>query len=81
MVELNDAIETFRREHGFSQQAWEMFRDSQAEQQRLEAENDRLRTKVQEATALLDFEANLGDPKRAPALREVVKQLTEALED
>jgi hypothetical protein len=45
-----------------------------------EAENERLRTRVQEAAALLDFEANLGDPKRAPALREVVKQLTEALE-
>ena len=45
-----------------------------------EREIERLRTAIREAGALLDFEANLGDPERAATLHEVVRQLTDALD-
>lgn len=57
--------------------AFEAGWDSQAE--RIAALEAAL-LQVQEAAALLDFEANLGDPTRAPALREIVRRLTVALE-
>jgi len=44
-----------------------------------ERERDDLRDAVQEATTLLDFEANLGPKEHQATLREVVRQLTIAL--
>lgn len=45
------------------------------------ADYDQLVKVVQEAATLLDFEATLGPPEHQAVLREVVKQLTAALNE